>query len=195
MHQPTTMTNNRGNFSFSRLMELLNGRWHKRASYAFLVIVAAHWAEHLSQAFQVYSLNWKLSEANGVLGMFFPWLISSEWLHYTYAIVMLVGLIMLRPAFQGRSRIWWNIALGLQLWHHFEHFLLLLQALLGTTFFGAPTRTSILQLFYARMELHLFYNIVVFLPMMVAMFYHVLPPIGEKTTPTCSCAWHQKPAV
>ena len=48
----------------------LNGPWHKRALQAFLVIVIAHWAEHLVQA----------------------WLVHSEVLHYGYAMIMLVGI-------------------------------------------------------------------------------------------------------
>ena len=45
---------------------------------AFMVIVLAHWAEHLAQAFQIYGLGWPVPEARGVLGVFFPWLITSE---------------------------------------------------------------------------------------------------------------------
>lgn len=54
-----------------------------------------------------------------------PWLVTPEWLHYLYAIVLLAGLIVLRPGFTGRSRTWWDVALAIQVWHHFEHALLL----------------------------------------------------------------------
>lgn len=86
----------------------LNARHHKAALTAFMVVVVAHWGEHLAQAVQVYALGWPLKEARGLLGVPFPWLISSEWMHYGYALLMLTGLIMLRSGFVGRSRTWWN---------------------------------------------------------------------------------------
>src|SRR2546426_2273647 len=60
----------------------LNGLWHKRALQTFMIIVLAHWAEHLVQAYQVYVLKWPVHEARGVLGQVFPWLLHSEGLHY-----------------------------------------------------------------------------------------------------------------
>jgi len=33
------------------LITRLNAEWHERASYVFLGIVLAHWAEHLAQTF------------------------------------------------------------------------------------------------------------------------------------------------
>ena len=36
----------------------LNTQWHERALQGFMVIVLAHWAEHLLQAFQIYALGW-----------------------------------------------------------------------------------------------------------------------------------------
>src|SRR5215203_371353 len=63
------------------LVERLNGPRHELALRAFLVIVLAHWAEHLVQAFQIYGLGWPPPRAGGVLGYFFPWLIKSETLH------------------------------------------------------------------------------------------------------------------
>lgn len=80
----------------------LNARHHKAALTAFMVVVVAHWGEHLAQAVQVYALGWPLKEARGLLGVPFPWLISSEWMHYGYALLMLTGLIMLRSGFVGR---------------------------------------------------------------------------------------------
>ena len=113
---------------------------------------------------------------------------TSEWLHYGYAIVMLAGLIVLRPGFTGRALLWWTIVLVIQFWHHIEHLLLLGQALAHTNLFGRPVPTSILQLFVTRVELHLFYNAVVFVPMLVAMYYHMYPPVGEKQQATCTCS-------
>jgi hypothetical protein len=81
--------------------EKLNSVWHKRALNIFTFIVLAHWAEHLAQAYQIYVLGWSRPRAGGFLGLFFPWLVSSEVLHYAYAIVMLVGIWTLRKGFTG----------------------------------------------------------------------------------------------
>ena len=100
----------------------------------------------------------------------------------------MVGLIMLRHGFTGRARVWWNVSLGIQVWHHFEHFLLLVQALAGANLLGRPAPTSIIQLLVPRMELHLFYNTLVTIPMVVAMILHRRPSTAERTLMACSCA-------
>ncbi len=166
----------------------LNTRWHKAALTIFLVIVLAHWAEHLAQAFQIYVLGWPVHEAGGLLGVAFPWLVHSEALHYGYAVVMLAGLVVLRPGFTGRSRAWWTVALGIQIWHHFEHLLLLVQAVVGVHLSGRSAPTSILQLVVPRVELHLFYNAVVFVPMVIAMTLHMRPPAADRDAMCCGCA-------
>ena len=129
----------------------------------------------------------------GVLGYFFPWLIKSETLHYGYAVVMLAGLWLLRSGFRGvADHRWWTIALAIQFFHHIEHALLQLQALLGWNFFGQPVPTSLVQLWVPRVELHLFYNTVVFIPMAIAMYFHMFPPSQEVPSQKCSCAWHPR---
>jgi hypothetical protein len=168
----------------------LNGPWHAWALRTFALIVLAHWAEHLVQAYQVYALRWPLHQARGVLGQVFPWLVHSEVLHYGYAVIMLVGIWMLLPGFVGRARTWWLAALVIQFWHHIEHALLQAQVIAGRTFFGAAQPTSILQLWFPRLELHLFYNTIVFVPMAVAMYYHLFPSEQEAQGMRCSCALH-----
>ncbi|MFF1530220.1 hypothetical protein [Cellulomonas sp. NPDC058312] len=148
-------------------------RHHTSCLTVFAVIVVAHWAEHLVQAFQIYALGWPTSEALGVVGLWFPWLIRAEVLHYAYAIVMLVMLWLLRDGFTGAARQWWMLAFGLQFWHHIEHLLLLLQATFGFTLGGGPVPMSLLQFFVPRVELHLFYNTIVTAPMIVAMVLHL----------------------
>jgi hypothetical protein len=174
-----------------RVLDTLNTRGHRVGLLVFLGIVLAHWAEHLAQAFQIYVLGWPTPQARGVLGLAFPWLVTSEALHYGYALVMLVGLLLLRPGFHGRARTWWNVALGIQVWHHFEHLLLLLQAVTGTYLMGRAVPTSIIQLLIPRVELHLFYNTIVFIPMVVAMYFHMFPP-AEPGRVACTCAWHRR---
>src|SRR5271167_437866 len=154
----------------SSLYDKLNSMWHERALQVFMAIVLAHWAEHLFQAYQIYVMGWPRPQANGLLGLWYPWLIKSETLHYSYALVMLIGL--------------W-----IQFWHHIEHFLLIYQATTHHNFWGKPVPCSVLQLIFPRVELHLFYNSIVFIPMVIAMYYHVFPPEGERGNPACTCEW------
>jgi hypothetical protein len=167
---------------------LLNTRYHKTALTLYTLVVLGHWAEHLAQAVQVYVLHWPRPAAGGVLGLAFPVLVTSEWLHYGYAIVMMVAFVVLRHGFTGRSRTWWNAAMWLQIWHHFEHLLLLVQAMTGAFLLGASVPTSIAQLVFPRIELHLFYNTVVFVPMVVAVVRHLRPRPEERALARCSCA-------
>jgi hypothetical protein len=171
-------------------VERLNGPRHELALRIFMAIVLAHWAEHLLQAFQIYVLGWPVPKAGGLLGYFYPSLIKSEALHYGYALVMLAGLWLLRPGFTSATdRRWWTIALGIQFFHHVEHALLQTQAILGHNFFGRPVPTSLVQLWVPRVELHLFYNTIVFIPMVIAMYYHMFPLAAEAAEQKCTCAW------
>jgi len=180
---------------FAHLVEALNGPLHERALKVFMVIVLAHWAEHIVQAYQIFVLGMARPDSRGVLGQIFPVLVKSEALHYAYAIVMLVGLALLLPGFSGRARTWWAIALAVQFWHHIEHFVLQGQAIMGQNLFGSPVPISIVQVWVPRVELHLFYNTVVFLPMLVAMYYHLYPSAGELAAhpPACTCARRPSP--
>jgi hypothetical protein len=152
-----------------------------------MIIVLAHWVEHLTQAVQIFVLNWSRPDAKGALGLWEPWLVSSEVLHFGYALFMVAGLLLLRPGFLGRSRLWWNLALVIQLWHFIEHSLLQMQVITGQYLFGAAVPTSILQLWVPRPELHLLYNAAVFMPMVIAMYYHLYPPVGEAVA-RCGCS-------
>src|ERR1700720_1969503 len=174
------------------LRDRLNQQWHERALQIFMVIVLGHWAEHLAQAFQIYVLKWPIPAARGVLGLWQPWLVKTEVLHYAYALVMLVGIWLLWPGFTGRARTWWTVALVIQFWHHIEHFLLIWQATTHHNFWGKPVPCSVLQLVFPRVELHLFYNSIVFIPMVIAMYYHLFPPVGEQGLSVCTCEWHKE---
>lgn len=170
------------------LFERLNGPWHEVGVQLFMGVVLAHWAEHLAQAFQVYVLHWSMADAGGVLGLWFPWLVTSETLHYVYALVMLIGLWMLRTGFRGRSHTWWMAAFWLQFWHHIEHALLQAQVIAGENLLNAPEPMSLAQFVVPRLELHLIYNTLVFVPMIVAMARHLMPNDAERTAMRCSCA-------
>ena len=168
----------------------LNAQWHRRALQLFMVVVLGHWAEHLAQAYQIYVMGWPRPQAGGVLGLFYPWLVGSEVLHYGYAVVMLIGIWTLRKGFTGLSRKWWTAALVIQFWHHVEHALLQGQVLFHHNILGSPIPLSFLQIAFptSRVEIHLFYNAVVFVPMMIGMYYHMFPPAGEAPNVSCTCA-------
>jgi hypothetical protein len=172
------------------LRDRLNGPWHRPALRIFSVIVLAHLAEHIVQAWQVYVLGYPLMEARGILGQWFPWLVHSEVMHFGYALIMLSGLWLFLPGFVGRGRKWWLAALVIQCWHFVEHLLLQAQVIVGHNLLGKPVPTSIIQLWIPRLELHLFYNTIVFIPMVVAMYYHLLPPAADRARARCSCALH-----
>lgn len=153
-------------------LQRLNGPWHRRALSAFMVVVFAHWAEHIVQAYQVFVLEWPRPAAGGILGLWFPLLASSEVLHFAYNLSLLAGLVCLRPGFLDGARAWWTAALLIQGWHFFEHFLLQAQWLAGIYLFGADQQTSILQLWIPRVELHFLYNTLVFIPMLIGLLLH-----------------------
>jgi hypothetical protein len=63
---------------------------------------------------------------------------------------------------------------------------------------GRAVPTSIIQLFFPRVELHLFYNAAVFIPMAIGMYFHIFRPYKgvsseEARSITCTCG-HTKPA-
>ncbi len=173
----------------------LNTRWHKVALQGLMAIVLFHWAEHIVQAYQFFVLHWPRPMSMGLVGMYYPWLMKSEVLHYGFALVMLTGLWVLRKGFTGASYTWWMVAFWIQFWHHFEHFILFYQAQTHRFWFGGTVPTSIGQIWIPRIELHLIYNALVFIPMVVAMYYHVYPLARDVVKPMCTCAAHRAPAT
>jgi hypothetical protein len=168
--------------------EQLNGPWHKLVLNIFLIVVLAHWAEHVLQAIQIWVLGMPRPDSLGALGYLFPWLVESEALHYFYAIFMLAGFAALLPAFKGEARLFWWAALLIQFWHHIEHFVLLIQSVSGYYWFGQPVPVSFVQLVVPRAELHLFYNAIVFVPMVIAMYFHMYPIRPSSVSHSCSCS-------
>jgi hypothetical protein len=177
--------------SFAGFSENLNTRWHNVALQGFLVIVLVHWVEHIVQAYQFFVMHWPRPMSMGLVGMYYPWLMKSEVLHYGFALVMLTGLWVLRKGFTGRSHTWWMVAFWIQFWHHFEHFILFYQAQTHQFWFGGTVPTSVGQIWIPRIELHLIYNAIVFIPMVVAMYYHMYPPARDAVTAMCTCARHR----
>ena len=180
-----------GEAQSASFIQSLNTRWHKAALWIFTALVLFHWLEHLVQAYQFFVLQWSRAMSMGVLGMFYPWLMTTETLHYGFAVVMVVGLWILRKGFTGASYTWWMVAFWIQFWHHFEHFILFYQAQTQQFWFGGTVPTSVGQIWIPRIELHLIYNALVFIPMVIAMYYHMYPPAGEIQRPGCTCARHR----
>jgi len=106
----------------------LNTRWHKGALYFFGLVVAWHWLEHIVQMWQIWGEHKPKPKSLGLVGEWYPWLIKTEWLHYGFALFMLIGLAVLLPGFSGRARTFWLVALGIQVWHFIEHQILAYQA-------------------------------------------------------------------
>ena len=122
----------------------------------------------------------------------FPWLISSEWLHYGYALVMLAGLLLLRPGFTGRAPHLVDRSAG--------HPVLaphraptapdpVAHRSVSARQAGADEHRAA---GLPRVELHLFYNAVVFLPMVVAMYCHMYR--RRERPSTCTAPARSSPA-
>src|ERR1700679_123429 len=90
---------------------------------------------------------------------------------------MLVGIWVFRKGFTGLSHTRWSVLDPILA--YIEHFLLIWQAATHHNFWGKPVPCSVLQLIFPRDELHLFYNSIVFAPMVIGMDYHLFPPETE----------------
>lgn len=139
----------------------------------FLLIVYMHLFEHIAQMFQLYILHWERPKCLGLLGLIWPQLIHSEYLHYGHALFMLLGIYYLTKYMYTKTSLWWmSLTLLLAFYHHFEHLLLLVQSISHVYFFDKTVPTSIGQLWFPRIELHMFYNLLVGIPMIIALYYN-----------------------
>ena len=159
------------------LLQRLNGTYHAPALWIFMLVIVAHWMEHVLQIYQIYALGWSPDIAGGILGVIYPQLVESEVLHFVYDFIQWAGIVLLQPGFRGRARTFWTIAMVLQTWHYIEHVLLMGQYLTGNYFYGAAQQMSILQYWFPRAELHFVYNLMVFTPMVIAVHYYVKPKL------------------
>lgn len=175
----------------NKIIHHLNGKYHSLYLKTFNAILLSHLAEHIFQTFQLYVLHWPRPQCLGLLGLIWPHLIHSEWLHYGHALFMLLGLFLLKPAITNKkARLWINITIALAFLHHLEHFLLLEQAITHKYLFvgtlptppgklGVPISFGQIlfpklgiEIFKQRIELHLFYNLLTLLPFMIALKYN-----------------------
>ena len=171
--------------------EKLNSQWHEKALWVFMAIVLAHWGEHLAQAYQIWVMGWPIPKANGILGLWYPWLIKSEGAALRLRtgdadrhLGAAQGIRRPQPTPGGWSRS------GSSSGTTSSTCLLITQATIHHNLMGKPVPYSIIQFFIPRVQLHLFYNSIVFIPMVIAMYYHMFPPEGEAPA-ACSCSWYQ----
>jgi hypothetical protein len=168
--------------------QLLNGPYHAQALWIFMLVIVAHWMEHVLQIYQIYGLGWAPADAGGLLGVVYPQLVESEILHFVYDFIQWGGIVLLYPGFRGRARTFWGIATIIQTWHYIEHVLLMGQYMSGNYLFGAAQQISIGQLWFPRAELHFFYNLFVFMPMVIAVHFYLQPKLaslaGASATPS-----------
>ncbi len=142
----------------------VTGNRHARMLNIYLVFVAVHFMEHLLEMLQVFVLKIPSTKPGGLLGLAFPALANAEWVHFSYNLFQLAGLLLLAAGFGGTARKWWTIATLFQVWHFFEHTLLQGQALFSQNLFGQPVPTSLVQaLGVPRPHLHFIYNLAVVL--------------------------------
>lgn len=153
------------------VLDVLNGSKHSLALWVYLLLVIGHFSEHVAQLYQVIILGWTSREAGGLLGLQFSGLAEAELLHTAYNSFQLTGLLVLAFGFEKSkiARRWWFVALIMQSWHWLEHVLLQVQYLTGYYLFNAEKQTSLLEWFFPRIELHFVYNLLVFIPTILAI--------------------------
>ncbi|WP_066122415.1 hypothetical protein [Geminocystis sp. NIES-3709] len=131
----------------------------------FNLIILSHLAEHIAQMIQLHLLHWARPECLGLLGLWKPYLVRSEFLHYGHALFMLLGIYPMM-----RWNKWLYATFVLAFYHHLEHFQLLLQAVTKHYWWGFPKPATLPELLIPRIELHFFYNIMVALPMFYGIY-------------------------
>lgn len=178
MDDVQTLSESKNRITFRPLSE----RWFRRLLILYLVLIVGHFAEHVLQLIQAAVLSWPRAEAGGLLGLWTPQLLTNESLHFSYNLMQLVGLLVLSYHVTGRARTWWRIAIAVQLWHFFEHFLLQSQWLTGIFFFNAAKQMGIGELFVPRLELHFMYNALVFVPTMIGVYFYVRDQMREQAS-------------
>lgn len=145
----------------------------RRAADGWLALYVAlaltqtgHVGEHVAQVTQLRVLGLSGEHAHGVFGA-----LDVEWVHFVWNAWVLVAVALLLVPFRANPWLW--LTLPLAAWHLVEHVVLLV-AYLGTGVVGSPGLLAMggslgggLPL--ARPELHLVYNLVETLPLLVGL--------------------------
>jgi len=143
----------------------------KHGMKIFGAIMIAHWLEHLYQAYQVYVLHMDRMCALGMLGMKYPWLIRTESLHFGFAWLTVIMFYVAGVRYFSNTLAikFWVAGWIAAFFHLVEHSLLFAQAVSHHYLFGATQPTSLLQLLVPRIELHLFYNTIITILMILSL--------------------------
>lgn len=128
-------------------------------------IVYFHLFEHLTQMVQLHWLGWSRMDSLGILGLFYPFLVRSEILHYGFSLFMVIFMIPL-----SYKNEYYYTATILALLHHVEHFGLLMQYLFQDYWFNESRPMTFLEQFIPRIELHFIYNLIVLTPIIICHF-------------------------
>lgn len=138
--------------------------YNKQWVRLFNAIVISHFFEHVAQMLQLYVLHWQRKDSLGFLGLVYPEMVRSEWLHYSHALFMLIGLAML-----CKVNRWLFLAFTLAFLHHIEHFCLLYQAITKLYWFNTVKPMTYVEHWLPRIELHFSYNLIVLVPMVIGL--------------------------
>lgn len=136
----------------------------------YLIALATHFFEHIVQMIQLYILQWPRPECLGILGLKYPMLVHNETLHFGFAMFTILGLFLFKPD-NFKAYRWWKNTLAFSTFHFFEHSLLMYQFLTKQYFFGETAPTAIGQIWFPRLELHFFYNLVITVFICVFVYY------------------------
>lgn len=139
--------------------------YNKRWLFIFNIIVVSHFAEHVMQMMQLYLLHWDRKQSLGLLGLWRPQLVHSEYLHYAHALFMLIGLAMM-----CKMNKWLFLTFFLAFLHHIEHLCLLYQAITQEFWYNALKPMTYPEHWLPRLELHFTYNLIVLIPMIIGLW-------------------------
>jgi hypothetical protein len=98
-------------------------------------------------------------------------LVHNEVLHFGFAIFTLLGLFLFKPI-SAQAYRWWNNTINACIYHFVEHSLLMYQYITKDYFFGGTVPTAIGQIWFPRLELHFFYNLVISVFISIFIYYH-----------------------
>ena len=171
------------------IMATLNGQRHKLALGLFMVVVIAHWAEHIAQAYQIWGLGWPRPKANGLLGLAVP--VAG---HIRVAALRVraascwSGCCSCARASSGAAAPGGRSRSASSSGTTSSTCCCSSRPRPAATSPAGRCRPASLQLFFPRVELHLFYNTIVFIPMVVAMVLHLRPDRRRARRMACPCA-------
>lgn len=144
--------------------------------YLIFISQLGHFGEHLVQMYQIHVLGLPAKMSHGVIGP-----LDIEWVHVIFNTWVLFGAIVLLTRYPKNKWLW--ITLIAATWHEIEH-LYIITYYIQTGIPGNPGLLSrggaILGGFnIARPDMHMFYNILETVPLVVAFFVQIRSTYNE----------------